>query len=83
MRRIFTKKEKQNKDEKNNKNEENDVMQSIGSYHDFLIMEKKDRIQETILEFANVESENSFLKDFLILQQKHFATKGYFRSNAL
>ena len=70
MRRIFTKKEKQNKDEKNNKNEENDVMQSIGSYHDFLIMEKKDRIQETILEFANVESENSFLKDFLILQQK-------------
>ena len=78
MRKIFTKKEKSNKDENNNNDEENDVIQSIGSYHDFLIMEKKDRIQETILEFSNVESENSFLKDFLILEQKPKPQKSRF-----
>ena len=60
------------------KEDEKDVVQSIGSYHDFLIFEKKDIIKEPVLEFQNVESENNFLKDFLILQRKPNQEKSRF-----
>ena len=50
--------------------ENNDIVQPIGSYHDFLIMEKKDKIKVPILELANLESDNLFFKDFLILQHR-------------
>ena len=56
--------------EKNKKeNKDKDIVQSIGSFNDFLIMEKKDKIKETTLEFKNIESDNNFLNDFLILQR--------------
>ena len=51
-------------------NPEKDIIQSIGSYQDFLIIEKKDNINKTHLEFEKVESDNNFLNDFLILQRR-------------
>ena len=41
-------------------------------------MEKKDVIKESTLEFQNVESENNFLKDFLILQRPSKQEKSRF-----
>ena len=68
-KKKFVKNANTTPNENNSKDEEKDIIQSIGSYHDFLIMEKKDVIKESTLEFQNVESENNFLKDFLILQR--------------
>ena len=57
---------------------EKDIIQSIGSFHDFIIMEKKDKIKQTSLEFEKVESDNNFLKDFLILQHRQKPEKSRF-----
>ena len=57
---------------------EKDIIQSIGSFHDFLIMEKKDKIKQTSLKFEKVESDNNFLKDFLILQHRPKPEKSRF-----
>jgi hypothetical protein len=35
MKKIFTKKEKPNQGDNTKKKEEKDIVQSIGSYHDF------------------------------------------------
>ena len=78
MKKIFTKKEKPNQGDNTKKKEEKDIVQSIGSYHDFLIMEKKDKINNQVLEFKNVESENNFLNDFLILQHRPKQEKSRF-----
>ena len=64
--------------ENNLKKKEKDIIQSIGSYHDFLIMEKKENIKESTFEFKNIESENNFLKDFLILQRRPKKEKSRF-----
>ena len=61
-----------------NKNKEKDVVQSVGSFHDFLIMEKKDKIKENTLEFQKVESDNNFLKDFLFIQRRPNQEKSRF-----
>ena len=68
-KKKFEKNANTTQNENNSKDEEKDIIQSIGSYHDFLIMEKKDLIKDSTLEFHNVESENNFLKDFIILQR--------------
>ena len=78
MKKIFTKKEKPNQGDNTKKKEEKDIVQSIGSYHDFLIIEKKDKINNQVLEFKNVESENNFLNDFLILQHRPKQEKSRF-----
>ena len=57
---------------------EKDIIQSIGSFHDFIIMEKKDKIKQSSLEFEKVESDNNFLKDFLILQHRPKQEKSRF-----
>ena len=57
---------------------EKDIIQSIGSFHDFLIMEKKEKINQTSLKFEKVESDNNFLKDFLILQHRPKQEKSRF-----
>ena len=57
---------------------EKDIIQSIGSFHDFIIMEKKDKIKQSSLEFEKVESDNNFLKDFLILQHRPKQKKSRF-----
>ena len=59
-------------------NPEKDIIQSIGSYQDFLIIEKKDNINKTHLEFEKVESDNNFLNDFLILQRRPQKEKSRF-----
>ena len=41
-------------------------------------MEKKDKIKQTSLEFEKVESDNNFLKDFLILQHRQKPEKSRF-----
>ena len=65
--------------EKNKKeNKDKDIVQSIGYFNDFLIMEKKDKIKETTLEFKNIESDNNFLNDFLILQRRPKPEKSRF-----
>ena len=77
-KKKFVKNANTTQNENNSKDEEKDIIQSIGSYHDFLIMEKKDVIKESTLEFQNVESENNFLKDFLILQRPSKQEKSRF-----
>ena len=43
--------------EKNKKEQENVMIQSKGLYHDFLIMEKKELIKDSTLQFKIIESE--------------------------
>ena len=63
----------------NEKKEDNkDVVQPVGSYRDFLIMEKKDKIKDSVLEFVNLESDNLFFKDFIILQHQPNQKKSRF-----
>ena len=60
------------------KKKEKDIIQPIGSFNDFLIMEKKDNIKDTFLEFEKVESDNNFLNDFLILEKRPKQEKSRF-----
>ena len=55
------------KEEKKPDKSEKEIMKPIGTYHDFLIYERKDRIKEPILEFENPHSDNNFINEFLIL----------------
>ena len=77
-KKKFEKNANTTQNENNSKDEEKDIIQSIGSYHDFLIMEKKDLIKDSTLEFHSVESENNFLKDFIILQRHSKQEKSRF-----
>ena len=62
------KKSDNNQQENNPDEKEKDIIQSIGSYNDFLIMEKKDKIIEKSFELEKNESDDIFLKDFLIFK---------------
>ena len=55
-----------------------DIIQSIGTYQDFIIMEKKDKIPENNFEPQNEESEDNFLKDFLIMNHRKKQDKSRF-----
>ena len=77
-KKLFGKKSKLIQDDNKDKNQQNDIVESVGSFLDFLIMEKTNNIKESILEFENVESENNFLKDFLVLQHKPVREKSRF-----
>ena len=77
-KKLFGKKSKLIQDDNKDKNQQNDIVESVGSFLDFLIMEKTSNIKESILEFENVESENNFLKDFLVLQHKPIREKSRF-----
>ena len=77
-KKLFGKKSKLIQDDNKDKNQQNDIVESVGSFLDFLIMEKTSNIKESILEFENVESENNFLKDFLVLQHKPVREKSRF-----
>ena len=61
-----------------NKEKEKDIIQPIGSFHDFLIIEKRDKIKEKSLELEKFKSDNNFLKDFLILQHRPKQEKSRF-----
>ena len=63
-----------------NKNieKEKDIIQPIGSFQDFLIIEKRDKIKEKSLELEKFKSDNNFLKDFLILQHRPKQEKSRF-----
>ena len=65
-------------EENNSKNKEKDVIQSIGSFNDFLIMERKDKIPESQLQNQNNESDDNFLKDFIIMQRRPKQDKSRF-----
>ena len=65
-------------EENNTKNKEKDVIQSIGSFNDFLIMERKDKIPESQLQNQNNESDDNFLKDFIIMQRRPKQDKSRF-----
>ena len=49
-------------EENNSKNKEKDVIQSIGSFNDFLIMERKDKIPESQLQNQIMNQMIIFLK---------------------
>ena len=61
-----------------NKEKEKDIIQPIGSFQDFLIIEKRDKIKEKSLELEKFKSDNNFLKDFLILQHRPKQEKSRF-----
>ena len=78
-------KKKKSEKSKNQFQEENkpkmgkkDIIQSIGTYQDFIIMEKKDKIPENNFEPQNEESEDNFLKDFLIMNHRKKQDKSRF-----
>ena len=61
-----------------NKEKEKDIIQPIGLFQDFLIIEKRDKIKEKSLELEKFKSDNNFLKDFLILQHRPKQEKSRF-----
>ena len=71
MKKKVVKKSNTTKPKKSKYNAEKEVMKPVGTYHDFLIYEKKDKIKEPNLVFENPQSDNQFINDFLILNNKN------------